>query len=177
MRYYPAVGPAIPQKSVGCSRVTHPFAGEVLHCCATPPRLACVKHAASVRPEPGSNSPIESISSFRTRLSDSSSNRRVRITLFVFQFFPCPPTRANRSTRAITQITRSIVNQRLNSPVFGGRGRYQFPTRVQGGNREKTADVTADKTPNRTADKAANKTAVDRVKKADRRGNPPSCPP
>ena len=27
MRYYPAVGPAIPHKSAGCSRVTHPFAG------------------------------------------------------------------------------------------------------------------------------------------------------
>jgi hypothetical protein len=33
MRYYPAVGPAIPQKSVGCSRVTHPFAG----CSCEPP--------------------------------------------------------------------------------------------------------------------------------------------
>src|SRR5881394_1607931 len=43
MRYYPAVGPAIPHKSVGCSRVTHPFAGEVLlppldlHVLSTPP--------------------------------------------------------------------------------------------------------------------------------------------
>ncbi len=27
MRYYPAVGPAIPHKSEACSRVTHPFAG------------------------------------------------------------------------------------------------------------------------------------------------------
>src|SRR5690606_29147816 len=48
----------IPQYGTGYPRVTHPF--------ATPPpsqrpgfsvRLACVKHAASVRPEPGSNSP------------------------------------------------------------------------------------------------------------------------
>jgi hypothetical protein len=43
----------------GYSRVTHPFAARV------PPkgltaRLACVKHAASVRPEPGSNSPLTS---------------------------------------------------------------------------------------------------------------------
>ncbi len=27
MRYYPAVGPAIPHRLAGCSRVTHPFAG------------------------------------------------------------------------------------------------------------------------------------------------------
>ena len=27
MRYYPAVGPAIPRRSAGRSRVTHPFAG------------------------------------------------------------------------------------------------------------------------------------------------------
>ncbi len=45
MRYYPAVGPAIPQYSVGRSRVTHPFAGceELplrpldLHVLSTPP--------------------------------------------------------------------------------------------------------------------------------------------
>ena len=43
MRYYPAVGPAIPRIEVGCSRVTHPFAGEVLlppldlHVLSTPP--------------------------------------------------------------------------------------------------------------------------------------------
>src|SRR6185437_7915455 len=37
-----------------------------------PPRLACVKHAASVRPEPGSNSPIvESLE----WLFDTSSRR------------------------------------------------------------------------------------------------------
>ena len=43
MRYYPAVGPAIPHNSVGCSRVTHPFAGCPLlgpldlHVLSTPP--------------------------------------------------------------------------------------------------------------------------------------------
>ena len=43
MRYYPAVGPAIPHISVGCSRVTHPFAGCPLlgpldlHVLSTPP--------------------------------------------------------------------------------------------------------------------------------------------
>jgi hypothetical protein len=43
MRYYPAVGPAIPHKKVGRSRVTHPFAGDGLlrpldlHVLSTPP--------------------------------------------------------------------------------------------------------------------------------------------
>jgi hypothetical protein len=54
-RYYPAVGPAIPRRWTGSSRVTHPFATGYCY----PVRLACVKHAASVRPEPGSNSPRE----------------------------------------------------------------------------------------------------------------------
>ena len=36
------------------SRVTHPFATEA----CTSVRLACVRHAASVHPEPGSNSPL-----------------------------------------------------------------------------------------------------------------------
>src|SRR5690242_4955466 len=43
MRYYPAVGPAIPHLKVGRSRVTHPFAGDPLlgpldlHVLSTPP--------------------------------------------------------------------------------------------------------------------------------------------
>ena len=43
MRYYPAVGPAIPHSKVGRSRVTHPFAGDPLlgpldlHVLSTPP--------------------------------------------------------------------------------------------------------------------------------------------
>ena len=43
MRYYSAVRPAIPHISVGCSRVTHPFAGCPLlgpldlHVLSTPP--------------------------------------------------------------------------------------------------------------------------------------------
>jgi hypothetical protein len=37
MRYYPAVGPAIPHTEAGCSRVTHPFAG----CLAAPLTCMC----------------------------------------------------------------------------------------------------------------------------------------
>lgn len=44
----------IPDPGTGCSRVTHPSAA-VLGPKPFPARLACVRRAASVRPEPGSN--------------------------------------------------------------------------------------------------------------------------
>ena len=44
----------------GCSRVTHPCAGRRQKYCYSraAPRLACVRPAASVHPEPGSNSSL-----------------------------------------------------------------------------------------------------------------------
>ena len=45
-------------------RVTHPCASGI----ATP-RLACVRHAANVRPEPGSNSPLLFIFEFLFNVS------------------------------------------------------------------------------------------------------------
>ena len=57
MRYYHPFPEAIPLSEAGYSRVTHPSATR--HRKASFPslvRLACVRHAASVRPEPGSNS-------------------------------------------------------------------------------------------------------------------------
>ena len=44
----------------GCSRVTHPCAGRRQQYCyrRAAPRLACVRPAASVHPEPGSNSSL-----------------------------------------------------------------------------------------------------------------------
>ena len=64
MRYYQSFPTAIPLYKVGYPRVTPPSAtqslyrhpeGIVIKCFV---RLACVKHAASVHPEPGSNSRI-----------------------------------------------------------------------------------------------------------------------
>jgi hypothetical protein len=49
----------IPVYRAGSSRVTHPFAGLPEPEGSVLPRLACVRRAASVRPEPGSNSPLE----------------------------------------------------------------------------------------------------------------------
>ena len=46
-------------RGAGWSRVTHPFATLCPAEAGLIVRLACVKHAASVHPEPGSNSPFE----------------------------------------------------------------------------------------------------------------------
>ena len=48
-----------PPLKAGWLRVTHPFATKFTRSKLpiSSVRLACVKHAASVRPEPGSNSP------------------------------------------------------------------------------------------------------------------------
>ena len=45
------------QYKAGCVRVTHPYATLIVLLPFTV-RLACVKHAASVRSEPGSNSQV-----------------------------------------------------------------------------------------------------------------------
>ena len=59
--FHPSTYEVLANVSVSCpspegkfSRVTHPFATEA----CTSVRLACVRHAASVHPEPGSNSPL-----------------------------------------------------------------------------------------------------------------------
>ena len=65
MRYYQSFPTAIPRYKAGFPRVTHPSAtqsqirhpeGIVKKCFV---RLACVRHAASVHPEPGSNSHVK----------------------------------------------------------------------------------------------------------------------
>ena len=58
IRYYRGFRRAIPVRGVGWSRVTHPFATLCTPGGALTVRLACVRHAASVHPEPGSNSPF-----------------------------------------------------------------------------------------------------------------------
>ena len=57
----PPFGGAIPLFEAGCPRVTHPSAANPLPEGSFIARLACVKHAASVRPEPGSNSQFKSL--------------------------------------------------------------------------------------------------------------------
>ena len=57
IRYYPRFPEAVPERGAGCPRVTQPFATLSTPGGALTVRLACVRRAASVHPEPGSNSP------------------------------------------------------------------------------------------------------------------------
>ena len=63
MRYYQSFPTVVPQYKAGYPRVTHPSATNFsiarLH--EKSVRLACVRHAASVHPEPGSNSHVKMV--------------------------------------------------------------------------------------------------------------------
>ena len=59
MRYYHPFPEAIPLSKAGSSRVTHPSATKKITEIIFSVRLACVRRAASVRPEPGSNSLVK----------------------------------------------------------------------------------------------------------------------
>ena len=58
MAYYPAFPPAIRPSGAGCIRVAHPSATLGSPEGPPPVRLACIRPAASVHPEPGSNSSL-----------------------------------------------------------------------------------------------------------------------
>ena len=114
MRYYPAVGPAIPRKRAGCSRVTHPFAGQGrspaldLHVLSTPP--------AFVLSQDQTLQWIVRYSSNRTRPSDMTST----VTSGIIVFFLSPsPTRATDLREPHTN-TLSIVKQRPASAGAAG---------------------------------------------------------
>ena len=89
----------------GCSRVTHPCAGRRQKYCYSrdAPRLACVRPAASVHPEPGSNSSLYI-------LSISLPNPRTPIPLKkstlsnLFRYFACT-------------ASSSLVNDLLSIPI------------------------------------------------------------
>ena len=70
--------------SLGTFRcITHPFATRRQDCSRAAVRLACVRHAASVQSEPGSNSTVQSISSLNqeSRISPYSSVERSNFSL------------------------------------------------------------------------------------------------
>ena len=58
MADYPAFPPATRRNGVGCIRVTHPSSTLTGPEGPDPVRLACIRPAASVHPEPGSNSSL-----------------------------------------------------------------------------------------------------------------------
>jgi hypothetical protein len=85
-----AVSSCCPPALDSFSRVTHPSATmySISKLIKHTVRLACVRHAASVRPEPGSNSPFDSLCSFlvvfslRTVFYCQGTYRRFNIFLF-----------------------------------------------------------------------------------------------
>ena len=75
MRYYHPFPEAIPLSEAGSSRVTHPSATKKITEAIFSVRLACVRRAASVRPEPGSNS-LKFVSKHSFEHSNLGSDKR-----------------------------------------------------------------------------------------------------
>ena len=87
MRYYHPFPEAIPLSKAGCSRVTHPSATKLNSKLLNSVRLACVKRAASVRPEPGSNSLLNSIYQILPYLKYQSCSITLALLLACFLVF------------------------------------------------------------------------------------------
>ena len=124
IRYYPRVGTAIPEQGADCLRVTHPFAA--IHCWTA--RLACIRHATSVRSEPGSNSSLIFLKSWS----------RYLIT-FVFIDFPRILLDPSLSTSPIPSIFPAASRASVSLLVwasalsFAGEANYRtFRGRCQG---------------------------------------------
>ena len=96
IRYYHPFPDAIPDSRAGYPRVTHPSAAHSnvesfdaehqnhLRECA---RLACIRHAASVHPEPGSNSHVKKLISVKLNLANSFIQIESEFTVLkVFNF-------------------------------------------------------------------------------------------
>ena len=88
MGYYASFPMTIPLLRACCSRVTHPSAGRRQKYCYSrdAPRLACVKPAASVHPEPGSNSSLYILYISQLDPRRSLTNFIKKLTLSIFYF-------------------------------------------------------------------------------------------
>jgi hypothetical protein len=96
-------------------RVTHPSATGYCY----PVRLACVRHTASVRPEPGSNSPLPK-SLVRLPLRVSSENLRTLVCLLKsfdrrrsWLFSYQGSSSAACATRVSNRIASFVLNQQI----------------------------------------------------------------
>jgi hypothetical protein len=105
----------IPVYRAGSSRVTHPFAGLPQPKGQDLPRLACVRRAASVRPEPGSNSPLEN------HKQTTSVERRATVKQPTKA--NCPATVNNPNPKTAKQTT--VRNQVILPPNFTIKDRSQ----------------------------------------------------
>src|SRR5256712_14122338 len=100
MRYYRLCRVVIPHFWAGPLRVTQPFATSVSPCGETLVRLACFMHAASVCPEPESNSPTKKSDQpfgrsayLRVRSKNQRDRASVPTTLQLLKIVPRPPKR------------------------------------------------------------------------------------
>ena len=97
----------------GCLCSTHPFASRGAF--APRERLACIRHAASVRPEPGSNSPFVSVSLIEVYLAGlSPQDRRLLYVLFLFRLSEIAARRPSAASPYNLPPIAGIVN-----PFFG----------------------------------------------------------
>ena len=118
MRSYLGFPRVIPLQRAGHPRVTHPFATLLgLPKKSFLVRLACVRHAASVRPEPGSNSPlrIRTFSSWRTLTIGTDVLLIERSEIYVFMTHSSPKARTRTGRSACPLWARSNT---LETSVF-----------------------------------------------------------
>ena len=89
--------------------ITHPFAARRQDCSRVTARLACVKHAASVQSEPGSNSSLKYQYVLSLKVMNDS---KAQLTLLDFwslgQLHP-----KDLLTRVPTQVTCQIFKEQL----------------------------------------------------------------
>ena len=84
---------------------------------ANPARLACIRHAASVRPEPGSNSPLKSILKCLSTLAPTSS-KSCKLKSQGFSLFVYCLVVKERVASANRRIGATLYN--LSCPEFLG---------------------------------------------------------
>ena len=115
MAYYPAFPPAIRLSGVGCIRVAHPCATLKAPEGAYPVRLACIRPAASVHPEPGSNSSL-----YYCSYSNFSSESRVPP--------PCAGLRLSKNFRSRFPSHRPLFRSEsgCKSTTFFRTGKHFF---------------------------------------------------
>ena len=111
-------------RGAGCPRVTQPFATLYTPEGALTVRLACVRRAASVHPEPGSNSPVKNASALCAPsfvFADVRARRRItlirihkikvfRIDMVYIEIFAC--------CLVVDLIDRSIRFSRFAAPAL-----------------------------------------------------------
>jgi hypothetical protein len=107
MRYYPAVGPAIPHTRVGRSRVTHPFAGHPelppsaldLHVLSTPPAFVLSQDQT-----------LQKVSSISSPNADIRHDIQCRVrNQYSRELFSPHRARARRIIESHRTISHSIV--------------------------------------------------------------------